>query len=88
MQHAQLVERVREIVKTAFTERGVSSFEDLCETILVRDGFYCGRCFTLGDLRAVWFLEENVIKFFCRDAGMFRTCSPEPTVAAPRSLVA
>ena len=67
MQHAHVVERVRQIVKDTFAQRGLMSFNDFCETILIRDGFYCGRCFACGDFRAVWFLEENAIKFFCRE---------------------
>jgi hypothetical protein len=70
MEHAQLVERVRHIVKDVFAERGVTALAELCETILVREGFYCGRCFSCRNLRAVWFLEENVIKFFCRESGL------------------
>jgi hypothetical protein len=81
MHHAQLVERVREIVKQALLQHGVTVEEPVCETILIRDGYYCGRCFTCADYRAVWFIEENLIKFFCRDAGLLFSCSAE--VAAP-----
>ncbi len=88
MQHAHLVERVRQIVKDALTERGVTSFEDLCETILIRDGFYCGRCFVCGDYRAVWFLEENAIKFFCRESGLLFTRSAVLDDPATRILAA
>lgn len=34
------------------------------ESILIRDGFYCGRRFDLGSHRAVWFLEEDVLKIY------------------------
>jgi hypothetical protein len=88
MQHAHLVERVRQIVRDAFAERGVTSFDELCETILIRDGFYCGRCFTCGEFRAVWFLEENVIKFFCRESGLLFTRSASADEPAARLLAA
>ena len=70
MHHAQLLERVREMVRSQFAQLGVQCFDDFCETILVRDGFYCGRCFTCGDHKAVWFIEEQVIKFSCRQTGL------------------
>lgn len=74
MQHAQLLERVRQMVKEKFTEQGIASLDDFCETILVRDGHYCGRCFTSGDLRAIWFIEEGVLKCSCRASGVILTC--------------
>lgn len=73
MQHAHLLDRVRETVKTAFVTQGLASLDDFCETILIRDGFYCGRSFTCGGLRAVWFVEENVLKFFSQDNGLLFT---------------
>lgn len=73
MQHAQLLERVRQMVRAKFTELGVACFDEFCETILVRDGFYCGRCFTCGDYKAVWFMEEQLLKISCRHAGVVET---------------
>lgn len=67
MLHAQLLDRVRERVKSAFASQGIGSWDDWAETILIREGFYCGRCFLCGGLRAVWFVEENTVKFFGRD---------------------
>lgn len=32
------------------------------ESILIRDGYYCGRRFDAGSLEAVWFLEEDQVK--------------------------
>jgi len=41
--------------------------DDCCETILIREGFYCGRRFACDSHRAIWFLEEQVIKFYGPD---------------------
>ena len=73
MQHAHLLDRVRETVKCAFLAQGLGSVDELCETILIRDGFYCGRSFVCDGLRAVWFVEENVLKFFNRDNSLHLT---------------
>jgi hypothetical protein len=88
VQHAQQVERVRQFVKAALAERGVHSSEELCETILVRDGYYCGRCFTCGDYRAVWFLEENIIKFFCRESGLLFSRPVDDVEMSARTVAA
>lgn len=34
------------------------------ESILIRDGFYCGRRFDAGSHEAIWFFEEDEIKIF------------------------
>lgn len=88
MHHAQVVERVRQIVKQAMVARGVDPSGDLCETILIRDGYYCGRCFTCQDYRAVWFLEENLIKFFCRDSGLIFSRPADVSESASADRVA
>jgi hypothetical protein len=67
MQHALLLEQVRESVKRAFAAHGLTSFADFSEAILIRNGYYCGRSFTCGGLRAVWFAEENRLKLFGRN---------------------
>ena len=72
MQHAQLLELVRQRVRAAFKAQAVEDIDDCCETILIRDGFYCGRCFACDNHRAIWFVEESVIKFYGTD-GKFLT---------------
>jgi hypothetical protein len=34
------------------------------ETILIRDGYYCGRRFHTDQHRAVWFIEEDELKIY------------------------
>jgi len=70
MHHAQLLELVRQIVRETFASHGTDSLDDWCETILIRDGYYCGRRFTCGDLRAIWFIEENSLKIFSQEVGL------------------
>ena len=75
MHHAQHLEAVRRIVRHAFQTFGVGLEEQLVEKILIRDGFYCGRCFTSGGVRAVWFIEEHQVKFYGQDGGFLGACS-------------
>ena len=66
MQHTLQLETIREIVLREFSQLGADE-ADFFETVLIRDGFYCGRCFTASDIRAVWFAEENLVKFYGKD---------------------
>ena len=85
MQHAKLLESVRQHVRRTFTAQGVTDLDDCCETILIRDGFYCGRRFTCDSHRAIWFVEERLIKFFGED-GEFLYAQPIDEI--PNSAVA
>jgi hypothetical protein len=67
MPHAQALERVREIVRSAFAAQGLTETDEFSESILIRDGYYCGRSFSCSGMRAVWFIEENLLKFFGRN---------------------
>lgn len=69
MQHTLQLESIRDVVTHAFAELAASDVE-FSESVLIRDGFYCGRCFTCDAFRAVWFAEENIVKFY-GDDGQF-----------------
>ena len=66
MQHTLQLDAVRHVVLRTFADF-TSPSSELFETVLIRDGFYCGRSFTCDDVRAVWFAEENVVKFYGSD---------------------
>jgi hypothetical protein len=47
------------------TDEGLSPDSPVMrESILIRDGFYCGRRFHTDQHRAVWFIEEDELKIF------------------------
>jgi hypothetical protein len=78
MHHAELTAAVRRRVTETFMRLGAASAEELRESIVIRDGAYCGRRFE-GDLgHAVWFLEEDQLKFYRADGGIL--CVLEPAV--------
>jgi hypothetical protein len=62
--HNQLTAHVRQLVYETFREFGLPSDAAPQETILVRDGLYCGRRFDAAGLHAIWFLEEGLIKVY------------------------
>lgn len=82
MGHLETLSRIRHWVDEEFRRRGVPDTGHTIESILVRDGFYCGRCFTCQGLRAVWFVEEHVIKVFGPDGEFLdaRQLDDEPSV--------
>jgi hypothetical protein len=57
------LDTLRLAVRTALAERGCDVAE-LEETILIRGGMYCGRRFTCPGGSAVWFVEENQVKYY------------------------
>lgn len=87
MLHAQQVETVRQLVRQTFQAHGAAS-EAIIEKILIRDGFYCGRCFSCDSMRAVWFIEENSVKFYHRDGSFLFACAPEQAFMDPARRVA
>ena len=58
---------VREIILNMLPELGMDS-ADFCETILIRDGHYAGRRFEFAGGRAIWFVNEDQVKFYSESA--------------------
>lgn len=71
MDHSQQLELVRNLVRERFAHFGLPPEQATCETILIREGFYCGRRFHCDSWRAIWFVEEHVVKFYTSE-GDFR----------------
>ena len=59
-----MLERIRTAIAVELARLGVRDTSCLRETILIRDGLYCGRKFQCEKFSVVWFIEENEIKFF------------------------
>lgn len=58
------VERVRQAICSHLARVSGSAVESLHESILIRNGLYCGRKFQAVGYEVVWFVEEDEIKFF------------------------
>ena len=57
-------QKIRSLVREALKGFCDSPFADLTESILVRSGNYCGHRFESHGISAVWFLEEQEVKFY------------------------
>jgi hypothetical protein len=84
MSHAQITDSVRRIVTETLVAVGLSDGEAPQETILIRNGAYCGRRFDTSRGHAVWFVEEEQIKFFRVDGSLACAIDVIATSAAMR----
>lgn len=58
------VERVRQAISDQLSQISAQEVEAIHETILIRNGLFCGRKFQWSGYEVVWFLEEDQIKFY------------------------
>ena len=68
-------QRVRQAVADQFRSLGVSDQDFIQETFLIYDGCYCGRRFECGGFTAVWFSEENQVKYLNQQGAVVKTIS-------------
>lgn len=59
-----MLAKIRSAIASELLALGAGDVSDLRETILIRDGLFCGRKFQSCGYSVVWFMEENEIKFF------------------------
>lgn len=64
MTQATPVEKIRLAIAEQLIQLGVQATESLHETILIRNGLFCGRKFQCEGHEVVWFIEEDELKFF------------------------
>ena len=88
MHHMDQVERVRQQVRSCLTDLGARQLDGLQETILIRDGHYCGRRFRAENFQATWFAEENEIKIYGPDGGVLTVVSSAAHPESDDQLVA
>jgi hypothetical protein len=83
IRHATPMLEIRRLVEQTFRGLGADPDSTLLESILVRDGYYCGRRFDCDGMQAVWFAEENEIKFYGRDGRVQCVCQPSASRRQP-----
>jgi len=76
MHVASVTESVRRVVSQAFARLGHVEPAEIRETILIRDGYYCGRRFETDAATAVWFVEENQVKVYRADGTIAQVLDP------------
>ena len=75
MSTATPVEKIRCAIAEQLNSFGVQDIDSLHETILIRNGLFCGRKFQCEGHEVVWFIEEDEIKFFSPCGDLLRAAS-------------
>lgn len=83
MAHARIIESIRNLVTSTFTALGIDPEHEYRESILICDGAYCGRRFETAEGHAVWFLEEDQLKFYRPDGSVLRVLEPATACSIP-----
>jgi hypothetical protein len=75
---------IRKLISREFALLTGRKVEAPRESVLIKNGYYCGHRFESEEFQAVWFLEEDQIKFFGRDGSLVHVLCPA-SVAIERS---
>ena len=76
MPHTQRISEVRNQVSETFARMQISQPDQFRESLLLRGGSYCGRRFEADGAYAIWFLEEDEVKFYRTIPGPARVDAP------------
>lgn len=79
-------DQVRQLVLASLADYGAAGSPLLGETLLLSNGYYCGRSFTFDGIRAVWLADAGEVKFFADSGGWLGTIELEEN--APRRKAA
>ena len=85
MHDASVTESVRRLVSQTFAQLGQIEQGEIRETILIRDGYYCGRRFETDAASAVWFVEENQVKVYRADGTVVHVLEPDAVLVSSRA---
>jgi hypothetical protein len=83
MQHAEVLDAVRRLIRHSFAELGAPADAEVSETILIRHDHYCGRRFRMDTLQAIWFIEEDEIKVYAPSGEVVRVTSARDALQHP-----
>jgi len=70
MDQAEILAQIRNLIREKLNHFGSTAEVGPNEAMLIRNGHYCGRRFQSDGLQAVWFIEEQQIKFYDRDGAL------------------
>src|SRR5262245_22995268 len=81
MTHAEITQNVRELARDTLGA-------EPRESILVRDGAYCGRRFDVEGAYAVWLIEEDQLTVFRADGSVLQTIERVSTAVLSTRMAA
>ena len=71
-----LAQKIRTFVFETLRRHGADLDTAPRETLLIRDVAYCGHRYQVGSHQAVWFIEEDEIKFHGPDGACWKRSHP------------
>lgn len=86
--HSKRPREIRRLVQQQFAELSPTCGPIREETLLIRDGQYCGHRYQTEDLTAVWFLEEDQIKMYDRNGRVIAVLCPSDMLVERRTEAA
>ena len=81
LEPSMLPRHIRQIIENTFASLSPPPNQILAESLLIRDGHYCGHKFANSALTAVWFHEEDQIKVRSKDGQLLMVVKPSETEA-------
>ena len=75
-------QRIRNLINDTLVSLGAPGAIVVQESLLIRGGTYCGHCFRRGDFHAVWFVEEDQVKFFGPGRQLLKSLHPSQAITA------
>jgi hypothetical protein len=88
MNHAEATESVRLLIADIFQQLRLSDDDAPRQSLLIRDGYYCGRRFEADRGHALWFFEEDQAKVFGADGRVLRVIERVSTYSTPAKMAA
>jgi len=88
MSHADLTESVRRFIADVFQQLRLSGDDAPRQSLLIRDGNYCGRRFEADRGHALWFFEEDQVKVFGADGRVVRVIERVSTYTMAAKMAA
>lgn len=76
MQELSFTSGVRQMIRQKLTVHGAKLTSTPDESILISNGYFCGRKFVCDQLTAVWFVEENQVKIYSETGALLEMFHP------------
>jgi hypothetical protein len=86
--HSKRPREIRQLIQQQFAELSPTCGPIREETLLIRDGQYCGHRYQSEELTAVWFLEEDQIKVYDRNGRFTAVIRPSDVLLERRTNAA
>jgi hypothetical protein len=88
MRHAELIESVQGLIADTFRQLRLSDDDVPRQSLLIRDGNYCGRRFEADRGHALWFFEEDQVKVFGAEGRVLRVMDRVSACTMPAKMAA